>query len=258
MKLALCFSGHPRTYTHCFDSIKKNLLDKYDCDTFLSTYNSTENINDDLIRLYKPKKYIFRNDSDVLKTVNKYNMDKLDNVKHFLTDPFDVGHINADDNKIYNIEEIYLHYEDKKFVYTKITNNTLCQFFGFFDASKLCLEYMTEHEINYDYILRLRLDDIFYNDFIPYQLKENEILINMIHKYSDSINLHDMFFMAKPKTFFTIANLYNDLPNIIQFINSNKCWLPTSGYQETLLYIHVLLCNIKIKACMPQFACVKY
>ena len=59
IKLALCFSGDTRTYNNCFDSIKNNLLNKFDCDVFISSYEVNDEITNNILNLYKPKKYIF-------------------------------------------------------------------------------------------------------------------------------------------------------------------------------------------------------
>ena len=75
MKIAVQIFGHLRTFKECFPFLKKNLLDKYDCDVFMHTWdtidhstktwhnnfmpNTNDNvelIKEDLISLYKIKK----------------------------------------------------------------------------------------------------------------------------------------------------------------------------------------------------------
>jgi hypothetical protein len=256
LKLAICFSGDTRTYDKCFESIKNNLLDKFDCDVFISSYEVNNDIKNHLLKLYKPKKYIFH-DRDAIynKVLNHSN-----NLK--LTKQLNIGVHNLSFKtveNIHNIENLFCNYDKYKhnFFYNNLSVHALCQFFGIYGVSMLCQEYMMTNNITYDYILRLRLDDIIYNNFNIYDLKENEMLINTFHYYSDSIKINDHFFMAKPTTFFKIASLYNNIPNIIEIINNKKCWLPSSGYQETLLLIHVLLHNITIKECSSNFCCIK-
>jgi hypothetical protein len=43
MKIAICISGHLRTFELCHQSLKRNVLDKYDCDVFVSTWNNIGN-----------------------------------------------------------------------------------------------------------------------------------------------------------------------------------------------------------------------
>jgi hypothetical protein len=236
VKLALCFSGDTRTYDKCFESIKNNLLDKFDCDVFISTYETSNEITENILNLYKPKKYIFHNKDNISKDVLEY-LNNLKHIKIIIIPPItclinDVKYTN-------NVEDYFFHYNkfEKDFKYEKLDLNALCQFFGIYDVSKLCKEYMLHEKIHYDYILRIRLDDKVDNTFILNELAENELLVNCIQCYSNSIKLQDHFFMAKPETFFKISSLYSNFHNIIEIINNNKCWLPSSGYQETLLLI---------------------
>lgn len=39
MKVAVCFSGHTRTFEKTSQSIRQHLLDKYDCDVFMHTWD---------------------------------------------------------------------------------------------------------------------------------------------------------------------------------------------------------------------------
>ena len=254
-KLALCFSGDARTYNICFESIKRNLLDKFDCDVFISTYQTSDEIKDDIINLYKPKKYIFNDKNNITKDVSIY-LNTLEYVKNFATPVYDVKNILENFEYTYNTEDYFFNYNQKEFTYRNLYLDALCQFFGIYDVSKLCKEYMLDNKIHYDFILRIRLDNKFYSDFRLTELEENEILINCTQHYSDSIKLHDHFFMCKPTTFFKISSLYNNIPNIIKNINNNKCWLPTSGYQETLLLIQTILHQVKIKK--AHFFCIKF
>ena len=54
MKIAVCLYGHLRTWEHCYESLKKNLLDLYDCDVFMHTWDTvdakTQSWHDDLIK----------------------------------------------------------------------------------------------------------------------------------------------------------------------------------------------------------------
>lgn len=75
MKIAVCISGQPRNFKQSYNSLKQYYLDKYDCDVYFHSwktpifestnfgggnhhYSLTEQDYEDLISLYKPKKYI--------------------------------------------------------------------------------------------------------------------------------------------------------------------------------------------------------
>ena len=255
VKLALCFSGDPRTYNKCFKSIKFNLLDKFDCDIFVSTYKTTNKIKNDILNLYKPKKYNFHDKNNITKMVSEYAAN-LEDIKINILPVFE--NKNTDDMVFTNnCEDFFFNYDkyENNFEYRKLAVNALCQFFGIYDVSNLCKEYMLNTKTEYDYILRLRLDNTFSDNFVINELKENELLVNDLQYYSNSIKLHDHFFMAKSYTFFKIASLYNNIHNIIKTINNNRCWLPTAGYQETLLLIQTILQNVTVKK--ASFWCIK-
>lgn len=40
MRVAVCMSGHMRSYDKCFPPLEKYLLGKYQCDLFLATWNT--------------------------------------------------------------------------------------------------------------------------------------------------------------------------------------------------------------------------
>jgi len=56
MKIAICISGQVRTFDKSFISLKKNYLDKYDCDIYCHTW-SHQNV-DQALSLFKPKSYM--------------------------------------------------------------------------------------------------------------------------------------------------------------------------------------------------------
>lgn len=43
MKIAICISGHLRTFELTHQSLRRNVLNKYDCDVFISTWNNIGN-----------------------------------------------------------------------------------------------------------------------------------------------------------------------------------------------------------------------
>jgi hypothetical protein len=65
MKIALCLAGQARSFEKSYTYYKKNLFDRFDVDVFLHTWKF-DNV-EELINLYRPKKYIvnFPFDSEV-------------------------------------------------------------------------------------------------------------------------------------------------------------------------------------------------
>jgi hypothetical protein len=61
VKVAVCISGQYRAYKQGYEYLKRNLLDKYDCDVFIhSWYNNNIYPADDVRDLYKPVSYAFQ------------------------------------------------------------------------------------------------------------------------------------------------------------------------------------------------------
>ena len=58
MKIAVCISGQPRAYAQGYEYLKRNLLDKYDCDIFIHTWHNNVYKSSDVIELYKPTAYL--------------------------------------------------------------------------------------------------------------------------------------------------------------------------------------------------------
>ena len=256
MKLALCFSGHPRTFAECYPSIKSNILDKYDCDVFISSYFVSEELSEQIKTLYNPKNVVFNDEGEIRTTCTKY-INTLDAVRCLKIPVFD-NRTDISYNKTYTIAESF-HYSSissNQLFYKNLCVNACCQFFGIYDVAKICSEYIRKHDIVYDYILRLRLDGSVNGEFSIDELNENEVLVNCLQHYSHSIKVQDHFFLAKPDTYFKIANLYTQLPAVFAFTNQNKCWVPTSGYQETILFLHLIMSHISIQ-CSEKFMILK-
>jgi len=71
MKIAICISGHLRTFELCHPSLKRNVLDKYDCDVFFSTWN---NIGNTLYHAHYPPGFDEKDDRIDVNRINEiYN-----------------------------------------------------------------------------------------------------------------------------------------------------------------------------------------
>ena len=188
MKLALCFSGQPRTFEKSFIQIRDKILNKYDCDIFISTYYYNEEISNKIISLYNPKKINFNNERAVEHINDNYrNNIGLVKMKHFPDLRFEENvsshkFENDVNSGTYNIDNLFesegSYVVNRPFVNELFNNNCLCQFYGIYDVSKLCLEYIRNNNTKYDYILRLRMDCYIENDFEIPDVEENQILIN--------------------------------------------------------------------------------
>ena len=169
-KLALCFSGHSRTFEKCFDSINEQIITKYDCDIFISTYFVSDELSNKIIDLYKPKKITFINeDAEFSTKINKYiNSLPLCNVLY---------------KPVYNINSDKISYNNKKYFDTNIIyrneifKSTLiygavCQFFGIYNVANICLNYITMTKTRIKWTKELaNIESIKYNTRTEFQKK---------------------------------------------------------------------------------------
>ena len=145
LKIAVHLYGHLRTYNECFPALNKPLLDNYDCDVFIHTwdtldhstkawhqlnegrdtvYLSTEKIKEEITRMYNPKRL------------------KIETQK-----PIDMGLFRTNYGQEYSLFGIHsmLH--------------------GMEEVNKLRLDYEDTNKIDYDYVIFTRPDILFKQKF---------------------------------------------------------------------------------------------
>lgn len=54
MKVAVCISGHPRAYAQGYEYLKRNILDKHDCEVFFHTWANDVYGEEEIFDLYQP------------------------------------------------------------------------------------------------------------------------------------------------------------------------------------------------------------
>jgi hypothetical protein len=86
MKVAVLLTGHSRDYSKTFESLKNNVLDKYDCDVYLNTWDINQSSPDRSVNVSfnLPNKNV---DVDLLikkysKYLKKYNVENWETYKN--------------------------------------------------------------------------------------------------------------------------------------------------------------------------------
>jgi hypothetical protein len=154
MKLAVCLSGNPRQFKSSYPSFKKHILDQYDCDVFLFTWDNKlntpfdqfgsfryqdEGTLDEYVDLYKPKSkllqlYTFETEKFFVEKEKEYNFIRSDNY----------------------------------------VRRYIAMLYGIRQANRLRQEYELANNLKYDYILRCR-PDVEYSSF---KLEECSLMID--------------------------------------------------------------------------------
>lgn len=120
MKVALCISGQPRSFEKGYDYIKKNLLDHYDVDVFIHTWNYSRELLQKIIDVYA-------NSIATVEATETFNDAYFDRYTRVTSEAFPA-------------------------------RNTGHMFYSLFKANQLKLEYAMRNDIHYDVSIRCRFD----------------------------------------------------------------------------------------------------
>lgn len=126
MRVAVCLSGLPRHFKIGYNFHKKYLFDKYQPDVFIHTwFNENESEHNEVIDLYKPKKYSIQKDKQIV-----------------LPREYSKG-----------TSERYPAY------------NVFSLFKSIFESNELKFQYEKDNDFIYDWVFRLRFDYALNRDF---------------------------------------------------------------------------------------------
>jgi hypothetical protein len=118
MKIALCLSGQPRALEEGFRYWKNNLLDRYEVDVFVHSWDSHSNAQ--VLELYSPKAYLFED----------YKF-------------------SPEHDKIY--EKNCVHE-------SSLPRYSLSQFYTIFKSRNIKIEYEISNKVTYDWVIKGRFD----------------------------------------------------------------------------------------------------
>jgi|SRR5579885_839567 len=122
MKIAVCLSGHLRKFEETFPLLQKHLLNHYDCDIFLHTWDKMGYVSrykgdarsDETLKyieavqaLYKPKKIVVESSS----FVEELKRQGDEYAPHLRNEPKHVGHMASMFYKIYAANELRKFHE---------------------------------------------------------------------------------------------------------------------------------------------------
>lgn len=136
MKIAVCISGQPRAYKQGYEYLKRNLLDRYDCDIFIHTWHNKVYRTVDVIDLYKPKLWSAEDS--------------------FATEPFDSKYTNTPNAKGWP------------------PHATVSMFYSLFQSLMLKTNYEIKNQ-RYDWIVKTRFDYAL-NAIIPFEKLDSNTL----------------------------------------------------------------------------------
>jgi hypothetical protein len=198
MKIAICLSGHLRKYEQAFPSLHLYLLQTYDCDIFLSTWDRmgyvsqyksdsrqdlTNQYVKDIERIIKPKKMVIENSAFIEELKHQGN----EYAPHLRNEPKHVGHMASMFYKIYAANELRKSYE-------------------------------LETGIEYDWVIRCRPDLLFHgNTTIPTDKVAKQIYIPSQHFHHKWFG--DQFAISLPNEMDLYSSLFFHMPEYFKARN---------------------------------------
>lgn len=221
MRLAICMSGQMRCYKDCRRSLIRHILDKNNCDLFISTWDGIG--WDYSIDPSDPEHYVYSTES--------YNLIKSE-------DLLEAYHPYIRMVKVDNLEAFNEQYVNKKPL-TRIERNM----YGMYYKIKDCFELMKQYEeaiskqkgepFQYDYIIRVRPDLCILRDFTlrPCHWDHRDTHYAMSYGYQYN-GMNDQFGLAKRSIMEKAFSLWDRLEEYMsRGYNVN-------GWAEILLKTH--------------------
>lgn len=204
MKIAVLLFGHLRTFEYCAPFLKKNILDKYDCDVFMHTWDEMDSKT--LTWKGKPR------------SKECFNKKKIKQIKDF----YNPKRLKIEHQQLPEVDEVAKSKNGLKEISLFGTNS---MWYSAKYANNLRKEYEKENNIKYDIILATR-PDIFIGNYIDIEAVLEEargISIDIDNaRFFAGVDL-DSKYHAKLHLNATCDALYFAIPSVVdRYIETNQ------------------------------------
>jgi len=142
MKIAICLSGHLRTFDRTHQSLTEQLLDKYDCDVFVSTWKNLGN-------------------AFAYHCAYTKGADKEDPIidESIVKDIYNPLAIHMDDAEVEPVSnKLKIDYNGRKTQNGAHMAQIMCMLYKIWDCNNLKKEQEEKQGFKYDVVVRLRFD----------------------------------------------------------------------------------------------------
>lgn len=246
MKIAVCLFGHLRTYEQCFLGLKQHLLDKYDCDVFIHTWNTIDHSDNE-----EPQKQILPIKGNLTSDLKNKIID-LYNPKGITVEKQD--ETRYDKLGFYTLQQ---HWGTFKKSISNI--NYLVQTFT--GVNSLREEYQKENNIKYDFVIFIRPDILLKNDFkiesftedmTAEELDKSFFFVSSCYPYTRLNDVRkmggtDLLYFARPDI---ITDVFNNIDKFLNNFSTNTLLIrrcPESYFIETIKNLNYLLWQINYR-----------
>lgn len=213
MKVALCLSGHFRSFERTFPTLKSAILDQYQPDVFIHTWDTMGFDGN-------------RGDGHLIRAApNDQQLKGMYNPKKIIIEP----------NKQWDTSKYHI----KENIGVRNPAIMLSMFYSICQANQLKSELEKELGFTYDVVIRCR-PDIYFENFLPKHEMQNCFTNNSIYvpKFGNYNGINDQFAFGPSK----IMDLYCDIySNLDKFYDTGCLWHP-----ETMLKFNIHHFNIPV------------
>jgi len=212
LKVAICLSGHMRTFENNFQSFKDNILSKYDCDVFIHTWDimgSSFRFTDNKLHLVNTQKYLEK-------------IELFYNPKKIVIEPF----------RLFDLTPLM----KQRAVHGRDAGGTISMYYKIEACNNLKKEYEKENNMTYDCVIRYR-SDLHLDQPFPLTTGTDLSAIH-VPMYGNFGGINDQLAFGNSALMDIYCSLYSNIENLLQNgANLNP---------EKLLMAHVNSYNIPI------------
>jgi hypothetical protein len=225
MKVAVLLFGQPRDAINCSKSIVNNIINPNNVDVFFHTWYDE---ND----LYMEKGEKDRSNCELGKGIDKQLID-IYKPKSYCIEPQKFNNFNNYDNDYFKCPEKYIDNISKCGKNKELTKEEvklrcikyshISQFYSIFKANMLKEEYSLEHNIYYDYVIKIRFDVICNNLIVINNSIPNDTLLFQNIGQPDQL-VSDWFHISSNEIMNIVCSLFLKL----KYLNNTKGYLKQS------------------------------
>lgn len=235
IKIAVQIFGHLRTFEKCAASLKQNLLNLYDCDVFMHTWDETEHSTQ---THHKNKSKVKKVDAELVKKLESFYSLKSIKVEH--QNVQDLGNISCQCKQNSEISVFGLS----------------CMYHSQNEVNNLRRQYQKEQGTQYDYVIFVR-PDVFLNKPFILEKLDNELMLMQKSKECIKFAAHGRYLKdfalvsdrATDILFVTSQNTADKICEILQHIDFSKykvsLWNPenmvTQELEENRILTYLLM-----------------
>ena len=220
MKIALLLTGQFRNIAETYPHIKGRILDRFNPDVFISTWNPSDKIKNSL-----------RSETiDILDSLNSQEVLDIFNPKKYSSDDFNSPFIQE------KITRANLYIDKTPSTGEINAISVFSMWYKIQDCLNLMVDYENKFSIKYDYIIKCRFDLKFHNS-LPLPKNDSDIIIPPGYDWRDGIN--DLFAFGSRESMIYYCSMFNFLE---KYISEDDVLF----HPETILKHHLNISPFKI------------